>query len=123
METRVSRVLGGFAALLFVAAVAAASAPARSDAPPQYTAIPTIEGPAEVPFVGDTLRATTGTWTGNPTRFSYQWDRCNALGDRQGCGPISGATNAAYKAQNADVGHTMRVRVTATNKGESKTQV
>src|SRR5215212_6467987 len=100
------------------AAVAVASAPARSAAPPKYTSIPTIEGNDATPFVGGALRATTGKWTESP-KFTFQWDRCAALGDREGCGPISRATNATYTVQSADVGHTLRVRVTATNKDGS----
>ena len=107
------------ARLVALAAAAAAAstaftagAPARSAAPPQYTSIPTVEG---TPIVGNTLTATNGTWTGNPTSFRYQWDRCDLAGDRQNCGPISGATARTYKLVQADADHQVRVRVTACN--------
>jgi fibronectin-binding autotransporter adhesin len=113
------RLVGPLAAIAVVAAVAAAGA---SAAPPTYTAIPTIEGPTANPFVGDTLRATTGTWTGSPTKYAYQWDRCDAVGDRRNCAPITGATSSTYRVQKADVDHTLRVRVTATNADGSATK-
>ena len=100
----------------------AAGTAAHAAAPPAYTSIPTIQGPSDVPFVGDTLPATTGTWTGNPKSFSYAWDRCNALGDRQGCASISGATGASYAIQPADVGRTLEVYVTASNRAGSTTK-
>jgi hypothetical protein len=100
------------AAVAVVASFTAGGAIARGAAPPQFGAIPTIEG---TPIVGNTLTATNGTWTGNPTSFRYQWDRCDLAGDRQNCGPISGATSKSYKLVNADADHQVRVRVTACN--------
>jgi hypothetical protein len=38
---------------------------------PANSSVPTISGAAQV---GQTLTATTGTWTHNPTSYSYQWD-------------------------------------------------
>jgi hypothetical protein len=84
-------------------------------APPQSTSSPTIEGNADQPFVGDTLRASRGSWSGSPTSYAYQWDRCDPTGDRQNCVAIAGATSVSYTVQKADVNHTLRVRVTARN--------
>jgi hypothetical protein len=114
-----ARLAGPVAVVAAVAATVAASAGA---APPAVTAIPTIQGNSEVPFVGDTLTATNGTWTGSPTRYAYQWDRCNALGDRVNCRAIAGATRQSYTVQDADAGRTLRVRVTATNADGSTTK-
>jgi len=97
---------------LTVLAAFTAGATARGAAPPQYTSNPTIEG---TPIVGSTLTAGNGAWTGNPTSFKYQWDRCDLAGDRQNCGPISGATSRSYTLRNADADHQVRVRVTACN--------
>ncbi|HSD80309.1 MAG TPA: hypothetical protein VLB47_06590, partial [Solirubrobacteraceae bacterium] len=80
----------------------------------------TAPGAAEVPAVdgspvdGGTLSATPGLWTGNPApSFAYQWQRCAA--DGTGCLDVDGATGQAYDLTGADVDHTIRVHVTATN--------
>src|ERR1700736_2566984 len=77
---------------------------------PTNPAAPTISG---TPRVGQTLTATTGTWTHNPTSFTYQWKRAG--------GAISGATVSTYVPVAADVGNTLTVAVVATNSGGSST--
>jgi hypothetical protein len=55
-----------------------------------------------------------GSWSGKqPITFSYQWLRCNSNGDS--CIDIAGATKQTYVLAEADVGATMRARVTAKN--------
>ena len=79
--------------------------------PPVNTVLPVISGTARD---GQTLSATTGTWTGTPTiTYAYQWQRCDALGGA--CLPIPGANGATYLLTPAEVGGTTRVVVTATN--------
>ena len=56
-----------------------------------------------------------GTWTGSPTSYVYQWQDCNASGDD--CVNASGPTTSAYALGVNDVGHTVRVVVTASNAG------
>lgn len=87
---------------------------AASAAAPSNTATPTISG---TPQEGATLTASNGTWDNSPTSFTYAWTQCDANGDN--CTAISGATRATYAAQAADVGHTLRVTVTATNSSGS----
>jgi hypothetical protein len=106
--------LVGLVASLTLASVASA-------AEPTPTSAPTIEGPAADPFVGDTLTASNGGWTGSPTAFTYQWERCNAVGDRVGCVAIAGATSKSYTVQKDDVDHTLSVHVTAKNADGSTT--
>lgn len=77
---------------------------------PKNKTRPTISGAA---LVGQTLVATHGTWSGTPTSFHYAWSRCDATG--AACLAISGATGKIYTVSANDVGHTLRVTVTARN--------
>jgi hypothetical protein len=81
-------------------------------AAPVNTAPPAISGAARV---GQTLTASTGTWSNTPTAYTYQWSRCSSSGT--GCTAIAGAPS--YTVQSADVSHTLRVAVTASNGGGS----
>jgi hypothetical protein len=71
---------------------------------------PTISG---TPQEGQTLVASAGAWSGQPSSFAYQWLRCDANGGS--CASISGATGQSYTLSSADLGRTVRVRVTARN--------
>jgi hypothetical protein len=78
---------------------------------PANTAPPTISGTAQE---GKTLTASQGSWQGGqPQTYTYQWRRCDASGGA--CANISGATGSTYVANSADIGHTLRVIVTAHN--------
>jgi hypothetical protein len=78
-------------------------------APPANAGAPTISGE---PRQDETLSADPGSWTGTtPIDYAYQWQRC----DGQGCADIEGAGDAGYTLSAADVGLTVRVRVTARN--------
>jgi hypothetical protein len=83
-----------------------------SDAP-FATGRPRLSGSAAT---GARMATTSGTWAGAPA-FAYRWRRCNASGG--GCTPIGGATSAAYTPTRADLGSTLRSRVTATRGGRS----
>jgi hypothetical protein len=83
---------------------------AAAGAAPSDTTPPTISG---TPQAGQTLTADHGQWTGSPTSYSYQYQRCDKNGG--GCAGISGADRRLYDLRSADVGHTLRVRVTAKN--------
>jgi hypothetical protein len=87
-----------------------AMAPNALAAPPVNTAVPTISG---TPRDGQILAASTGSWTNSPTAYQYQWQRCRA--DGADCLGITGATEKTYLLSNADVDHTVRVRVLAVN--------
>ena len=90
---------------------AAAPTAAQANYAPTNTAPPTISG---TPQVGQTLTANNGTWTSDTTpSFSYQWQRCDGLGNN--CAAITGANAQTYVVQAADKASTLRVVVTATN--------
>lgn len=89
---------------------------ASNAAPLTNTARPTITGTARV---GNELTATEGTWTGNPTSFSFQWQRCDI--DAVACLDVTGATGRTYGVRLADLGFRLRVQVTARKDGRSGT--
>ncbi len=79
--------------------------------PPAVTSYPTVSGTAQR---GQTLTATTGSWTGTqPIDYAYQWLRCDSTGAN--CNPIGGATSTTYTLTSTDVGSTIEVTVTASN--------
>jgi hypothetical protein len=86
---------------------------ASSVTKPVNTALPTITGTAAV---GSRVTATRGTWTQKPTSYTYGWSRCDSDG---ACAGIVGATAKSYVVTTADVGHTLRVTVTAHNSAGS----
>jgi lysophospholipase L1-like esterase len=69
---------------------------------------PVVSG---TPQQGQTLVSDTGSWPGNPLRYSRQWLRCDSAGSN--CAGIPGQTAPTYTLTAADVGSTIRVRVTA----------
>jgi hypothetical protein len=78
--------------------------------PPEITSLPSIFGNAET---GETLLASPGSWTNEPIGYSYQWEECDSPGEF--CSPIAGANAPSYVLTARDVGHTIRVQVSATN--------
>jgi hypothetical protein len=94
-------------AALVGAGLLAASARAAA---PSNTSPPTISGTLEQ---GKTLTASHGTWSNSPTTYSYRWQRCGA--DGTGCANIDNAASQKYTLMAADVDHTVRVVVTASN--------
>jgi hypothetical protein len=116
--------------LLAVAGVAGAAAfvtlasaepnqPSAALVKPSNTAKPTISD--TTPETGQELTAGPGTWTGDqPIVFTYQWLRCNPGGNN--CVEIPTADDQTYTVKSADVGNTVRVRVTATNVSGSESE-
>jgi hypothetical protein len=70
------------------------------------------------PFVGETLTSRRDRWAGAPA-FTEQWRRCAP--DGSGCVDIPGATAQTYVPIPDDVGHTLKVHVTATEAGMTST--
>jgi hypothetical protein len=83
---------------------------------PVNKAKPTISGTMAV---GEELTADNGTWAGGATSFAFQWQRCDSFGN--GCADVTNATARSYGVRTADVGHRLRVEVTAKNASSSAT--
>ena len=83
---------------------------------PAATAPPTTSG---TPQEGRKLTGNKGAWTHNPTGYQYVWLRCDRNGAN--CAAIGGARGTTYALTSADVGNTIRFRVTATNSTGSST--
>jgi hypothetical protein len=107
--------LAGTVVVLAVIAGRAEIGDAASQAAPANQSPPVISGTTEE---GKSLTTTNGTWTGaDPITFAYSWRRCDTEGGS--CAVIGGATQNTYALKKVDVGNTLRVRVTATNKDGS----
>jgi hypothetical protein len=77
---------------------------------PTNTALPTIGGTLQA---GGVLTANPGTWSGaQPIVFAFLWQRCDAKGGH--CGNTDVRT-PTYTLGASDVGHTLRVVLTAKN--------
>jgi hypothetical protein len=116
-RTRLGLVLAVAAGVLLGAVLGQPGAgQAAANAKPTPKTAPTISGSAEV---GLTLVANRGTWNGKPTSYSFQWDRCDTAGN--GCVAIGSATAKIYTVTTGDIGHSIRVAVTAHNVSGSTT--
>jgi hypothetical protein len=78
--------------------------------PPTARALPKIVGSA---IDGHTLTATSGAWAGTPALYSYHWSRCDIAEER--CLAVPASTASKHRLTSADIGHTLRATVTATN--------
>jgi len=94
--------------------IVAATSLGQASAAPSNTSLPSISGSARD---GSLLRASHGSWAGSPTSYAYQWLWCDAQAGN--CASITGATSDQYTIVTADVGHRLKVQVTATNSSGS----
>jgi hypothetical protein len=79
---------------------------------PANTVAPSLDD--TTPNDGQILHGSAGTWTGTqPIAFAYKWFRCDAAGTP--CAEIAGATQQNYTATSTDIGHPLRLQVTASN--------
>ncbi len=93
------------------AAISEPTAVVTAAAPVNITP-PSIAGTAQK---GETLVEQHGTWTNEPTGFTYEWLRCSKEGTE--CHAIASAVDQTYLATAADVGRTLEVNEVAINDG------
>ena len=113
--------------LLAASAALAGAAVARSASPPpQQSRAPVSEGLPGIsgtPQVGYVLHAHPGRWTG-AAGFTYRWQRCNANGAHCTMAPARQHrlyATSTLKLTKSDVGHRMRLSVTARNRWGKRT--
>lgn len=116
----------GHSLKVFVAAASAAGT-ASSTTVPTGAVVPAGTSPAARPTnlklpqilgnpqAGQILTSSVGTWTGSPTKFTYRWRRCNAVGTS--CIAIPHAIGPRRTLTPDDIGTTLSLVVTATGKG------
>jgi hypothetical protein len=59
------------------------------------------------------MAADVGIWSGLPSTYSYQWQRCDDAG--AACTDVNGEQSPTYTTSSADIGWTLRATVAATN--------
>jgi len=83
---------------------------------PAASSPPTILSLSEL-VIGAALQSHPGTWTApagaGTIAYGYQWESCDAAGNN--CNAIGGAQSATYTPTPADVGHTLRLIVNASD--------
>jgi hypothetical protein len=84
--------------------------PLPENGAPANVSPPSIKG---VGLRGQKLAESHGSWKNKPTRFTYQWLRCNATGEA--CNKIRHATAETYALGSLDVDKAIRVQEKATN--------
>jgi hypothetical protein len=110
VRASVLALLGAACASSVIGVADAAGAPVNASSP-------SVSGTARD---GQMLKAAKGTWSGQkPIAYAYQWVRCDATGGE--CEDIPAATKPGHRATHEDVGHALRVSVTATDGGGSST--
>jgi hypothetical protein len=76
---------------------------------PVNVGLPAITGS---PGVGQTLTASSGSWSPMASSYSYDWRRCTS---EASCTSLGAPNLSTYVPQAADIGYTIRVVVTAYN--------
>jgi hypothetical protein len=121
-KKRVSRRRHHFIAAVLVVAIGSVVESAGAKPPDQApgqsapfnTSAPVVAGSA---VSRQSLAADPGSWSGPTPTFAFQWQRCNSSGGS--CSSIADATASGYMVGAADVGATLAVTVTASNKNGS----
>jgi hypothetical protein len=108
-----------FATIVVLAPLASGSQKVvKGQEAPANLSPPTVSGVAQA---GSSLTANPGSWSGAGVKFSYQWQRCDSLGN--GCVAVAGATSSTLPLTSSSVGYRFRVSVTGTNQKGQATAV
>jgi hypothetical protein len=99
---------------LVLASLRVSWAQAAVERAPVVTAPPTISGTVKA---GETVTASQGSWTDEPTSFAYAWDLCRS----STCLPEQQSATLTFLVKPEDVGWKLQVRVTAINSFGSTT--
>jgi hypothetical protein len=84
--------------------------PSVGNVAPVNSVPPAISGSA---LQGQTLTASTGTWSPTPTAYAFQWQRSTDGGSTWAS--IAGATSSTYLVATGDLGDEIQVVITATD--------
>ena len=114
MSRRITAAIAAAVTVVLATAVASGGSRAPGQQPPKNQTPPSIKGDAQVPNI---VSASTGTWQGKTLKYAYQWLRCDLSG--AACAAVGGATTSTKTLSSADVGQTLRVIVTASNRNGS----
>jgi hypothetical protein len=90
--------------------------------PPVNVQLPAFRDAATLanPLIGAPIVALSdGTWTGPNLNVSRSWVQCDGHGALPSCAAIPGATELSYTPTADDIGHRLRLVVTATNPADS----
>jgi hypothetical protein len=102
-----------------VASNATATVPTSGTGLPRNTKAPAITGTLST---GGSVHADPGSWNGaQPITYTFRWLRCDTGGNN--CLELSGQTDDSYTLRDGDIGHTLRVRVTARNGQGSRSKL
>jgi hypothetical protein len=80
---------------------------------PESLVLPKVKGGATATQTVK-LGGQVGQWAWFPNAYTFQWIRCDADGTSN-CANIASATGSVYQPKSADVGKTLKVRVSASN--------
>jgi hypothetical protein len=93
--------------------IVVSSAVNRAESKSPFAVLPSLAARPQVigaSRVGHTLRATTGTWYGDPPAgYKFRWSSCHASG--RGCRNIPGATRRALRLGPGQLGRRLKVLV------------
>ena len=111
-ELAVQRCVRSWRDVVIITGVLLALAAARARGA-TVTRAPTISGD---PTPGSELIASPGAWTPAGATATYVWLRCSASG--AGCRPVPGSCERRYTVRDADLGHTLRARLSVAEPGQ-----